>query len=515
MSSTCTYKTPDGEGVCGRSVDVSDKCLFHLPESSTHKLSADKYFKELKKLVEKKDTSWAGFIFPNSFKLYDLTFKSDVDLRWSRFQVVTINNINFHKNFDMSHSSVNGKFHISSTVFEKQANFYDSTFLYEMEVNADFIGGMAGFHGCNFHGRASFRGTIAGTGTFHKSIFHEAVEFRGGRDITITVNAASMSIASGTATISSLNKDVVKDNIFQRTIKCLVKLKSNIRLTSKNMHEGLNKIDVSTYINIKKWLGKQIRRFIHVNDGTVKINWLFESVIQMTEVEFRRPENTKFMDVDMSAVNLVGTDMQSVHFYNVKFYQSALNRNGLHDDVADKNIFNYSDRKYILPRIESEYRNIRVAMENNRNYSTASDFYVGEMEMKRKQMFFPQRYLFSLAAFYQALSNYGASPFRAVRMFLWIVILHSSLTMAFVIEPNLENLSKYNFSSEYPAWNEPLKTSMVYIVNSLKILTLQRGDAVLSSKLFEGHLIDAIFRILGPLQLTLIAFATRVRIKRH
>ena len=72
-----------------------------------------------------------------------------------------------------------------------------------------------------------------------------------------------------------------------------------------------------------------------------------------------------------------------------------------------------------------------------------------------------------------------------------------------------------NISSLYPLIEYPAQTISVYIMNSFKILTLQRGDAILDAYHFSGDVIDTIFRVLGPIQIALIALEIRVKIKRH
>lgn len=279
-------------------------------------------------------------------------------------------------------------------------------------------------------------------------------------------------------------------------------------------HRSINTVSF-VYKSTKDWLYKQQRRFFRVKDNSVITRWLFDSETVMTEVEFRRPESTKFIGVDMSKVSLTGTDVSGVHFYDVKFFQPALKRQGLYDEILLLNNPDFNYRSYMLPRVESEYRNVRVALENNKNFSAATDFYVGEMEMRRLQMLFPRRYLFSIEAIYHALSNFGASPVRAIRIFIWLVLLHALLTMAFAIDPNEAYNKVLDEKVLNPLVNNTFNTLIIYFVNSFQILTLQRGDIILDLGSFSNHIIDTVFRVLGPIQVALIVLAMRVKIKRH
>jgi|TARA_R110002153_G_scaffold234091_8_gene387529 hypothetical protein len=40
----------------------------------------------------------------------------------------------------------------------------------------------------------------------------------------------------------------------------------------------------------------------------------------------------------------------------------------------------------MLPGIENTYRNIRYSLEENKDFGLANDFFVGEMEAKRRQL---------------------------------------------------------------------------------------------------------------------------------
>lgn len=511
MDEGCNYTTPDGEYECKRQKASGSLCVFHLGLDDRKKPSAGDYFNQLKELVDNKDTRWAGFIFPENSKLYDLVLETPVDLRWSKFESLTINNIQCYEKFDMRHSVVNGRLHVSKANFDKDADFYGSSFNNDIDINARY-GGRAGFHGCDFFGRASFLGKFSGGGTFHMTRFHEAATFRGGLGRIISPEPATFTITTGNPflIISNAKGDVLSriKNYFNKGRRKVISGASHIRKYAKSSIASIR-------IKSKNHLKQVKRRLSPLSDNSVDLNMLFDSEIQMIEVEFRRPGSTRFMGVDMSRVSLVGTDMKGVHFYDVKFYQPALKRQGLWDEVSLLNSQDYSYRYYMWPRIESEYRNLRVALESNKDFSTATDFYVGEMDIRRRQMGVFRRYLLSIEALYHALSNYGASPFTAIRIFSYLVVMHALITMMYVVDPSTAIKEVLNVDSEFPLIEHTCQLLTIYLVNSLKVLTFQRGDVVLELTSFSGHVVDAIFRIFGPVQLALIALAIRVKIKRH
>ena len=70
-----------------------------------------------------------------------------------------------------------------------------------------------------------------------------------------------------------------------------------------------------------------------------------------------------------------------------------------------------------------------MALEENKSFGAASDFYIGEMEALRKQLGFFQRHLFSVAALYCLVSNYGTSVATSLRMLLYLYLLHLGLSL--------------------------------------------------------------------------------------
>lgn len=244
---------------------------------------------------------------------------------------------------------------------------------------------------------------------------------------------------------------------------------------------------------------------------SIKVRRLFNKKVGMQDVDFRRPDRVKFVGTDMSWLLLVGTDLKGVHLYDTTWFQPILKRNGLFDEVYALTTTDKDYRNYILPRIESGYRNVRVALEENKDYSFASDFYIGEIEIRRKRKHIIKRHFFSIEAFYNALSLYGTSPLRATRMFLWFFLLH--FLISFFLQQTFSKQFIFDFHS-FESLKLVLNQILTFCNNSLKILTLQRFGNFAEVGLSQS-LIDTIFRIIGPLQIALLVMAMRNKIKRN
>ena len=247
------------------------------------------------------------------------------------------------------------------------------------------------------------------------------------------------------------------------------------------------------------------------NPQSTKVRRLFSSEVHMQDVDFRRPNRVKFIGVDLNNAHVVGTDMRGVHLYDVNFYQPSLKRQGIFDEIHLNNSSDLEYKNYINPRIEEGYRNIRVALEENKNYQSATDFYIGEMEIRRKRSSFLKKEFFSIAACYRALSFYGSSPVRSTRLFVWFLLLH--LVSSIYITSNIiteDTVMLFQFGTLSSLFESFFK----YTINSLRVLTLWRGTPLVGEGIWYSTL-DSMFRIIGPLQLALIAMSMRTTIKRH
>ncbi|MEQ1546008.1 hypothetical protein [Methyloglobulus sp.] len=123
------------------------------------------------------------------------------------------------------------------------------------------------------------------------------------------------------------------------------------------------------------------------------------------------------------------------------------------------------------------------------------------MEALRNQLPFVKRHFFSVAALYRFVSYYGTSVGTALRIMFWLFLLHLVLTLS--IQPPETDAQWVCY-----ILNVPLRT--------VKILSLQSVDYGNQDTVpIEQRWIDAIFRILSPIQVTMLALAFRSRIKRN
>lgn len=181
----------------------------------------------------------------------------------------------------------------------------------------------------------------------------------------------------------------------------------------------------------------------------------------------------------------------------MNWHQPQLCRDGLWEDVSTRRLGNIIWRYNMMPSIEEAYRNIRVALESNKNFDSASDFYIGEREMNRLHMHPLRAHLLSIDAWYNALSQYGTNPGRALRFLMWLVLFHL-FTTALLMD------------SSSPLFI----VSQSNLTHTLQVVTLQKiiGTEFNTDSVI---LLDVIFRAIAPIILALTALSFRSRIKRH
>jgi uncharacterized protein YjbI with pentapeptide repeats len=458
----CKYSSPyQPAKLCGRyTAAISDLCEFHESNTSPSKLPVHEFFKKLiNEYHATRQGDWRGFEFPSGIKFENLKVDYAIDLRGAKFGDITFENVHFKNVVDFSHCKFDGTVMVIA-IFDADANFNE----------------------CKFESRTSFSGSFNDHASFNGSMFNDAVTFSGGRDISVVIN--DLVRITDTADVSKQGGDKVENISF--------KLSRLIRSSLRSI--------------VKKWQPiKKINEVRIRKDGkTTKIRRLFNAIVHMENVYFLRPERVKFMGVDLFRAHLIGTDMRGVHFYDVGWYQEELGRKGLQDEVLVKNSWDKNDRNYLYPRVEAEYRNIRVALEDNKDYSSATDFYVGEMETRRQRMGFFRKYLFSVEAGYRHLSIYGSSIWRAVSILAILIVLHTFLTCLLLANCDPNKISKMQATDSF--WS--------VLTNSLKILTLQRSGPFIEIGGWQTSL-DAVFQIIGPIQIALVVLAMRARIKRH
>jgi hypothetical protein len=251
-------------------------------------------------------------------------------------------------------------------------------------------------------------------------------------------------------------------------------------------------------MNFKAASNRVWRRYRRSNpdDQTLLV---FGSEVQFTGINFVSPSLVSFSDVNLSRAYLQGTNLRGARFLNVVWWQEQLGRNGLYDEIFIAHSGDGAFRWRNLPILEETYRNLRVALEESKSYAAAADFYVGEMETHRARLGFWRGNFFSVPAWYRVLTKYGTGVGRGMLIIALLVLFHAVGTGL------IQHFSVEQLWSQGPE----------LVLRSVQLATLQHDDSSVVNFNFLQRSSDTAFRIMSAIQIALLIFAFRTRIKRH
>jgi len=224
---------------------------------------------------------------------------------------------------------------------------------------------------------------------------------------------------------------------------------------------------------------------------------LFSGETHLDGIDFRRAGRTRFEKVDFSKAFVRDTDFRGVTLHDIT-WATINGRRAIYDEVWDRET--EARHAPMLPKLEAAYRTIRVCIEESKDFNTASDFYFGEMQARRKQMTPLRRHVVSVEALYWLLSGYGCRPARAFGVLLLLVGLHALITGALL----------YGAGFHLP---DPELTAKA-LNRTLILLLPLRGNGGITPLGGWWFLLDFVFGVCAVIQTALFVLALRGRIKR-
>lgn len=534
MTSKCAYNLGNGE-TCKHPVEADSLnnqgfCIFHQNIRTAD--SQKRFWWRLKRLDLKDDGDWRGFNFPGPIDFEKVHCKSSLTLKNAKLHSVKISQGVFEKTVDLTGSGVQNlelqtcKFEDSLTLkgvtfgFFKAASIEVQGALIASESKFDgefFISGvikkLANFNRCHFSGKATFIQT-------------KTITIKGATAISFSIAGGSLAITVNPGPDSTLWKKVLYR---YRNYKAIIK--SKVRNYAQKTWGKLKELKRRVHGNIRNKVNSYRIRFPYRRENVV-VYVLFDGRAMLDEMSFTEPKKVTFNGVRLSEASFSKTDLRGVNFIGNDWSQKKLGRNGLYEEVVYNQNNDYYGKREMLPGIENTYRNIRYSLEESKDFGLANDFFVGEMEAKRRQLKWWRRWLLSVPAIYRAFSNYGTSP---ARVFLWLVIftvLHAYMiwdysiykSEVFVVFNHIDT-SKVGVMSPVKSF-EVLTDSLSFNIETVRglltyaiqTLTLQKDKVEIFGKLPESspvYLINTLYGVLGPIIIALFAVSVRTRIKRN
>lgn len=489
----CFYRTFDGKH-CDRPVcDGGNFCSLHFGSDrklGDEEVDNDRFERDFATLVSSSNGDWQGFVFPRGVT-FPKHFDFPINARGCRFSAL-----------DLSHVVFKGSVDFTGAVFEGSTSFRSVEF-----------GDTVTFNGCQFYGAANFlqvlckrttsfyRATFTersilkinfrGSANFNETIFRDGVSFSGWRNVTVSADCVFQFSGGGFAAVSSIGRKPTFDErcrmVFYATKAWLIAKEKQVRRQVNDLSKEMK----TRYRSFQRQFAK--------TDSSAEISRMFETDGQLQDVVFLRPDQTIFSQVDLSHVYLRGTNLRGARFLGVNWWQEKLGRNGLYDELFIRLSKDGPFRHQELPVLEETCRNARVALEENRSFNAASDFYLGELEAARAQLGFLKRHLFSVNALYRTVSRYGTSVEAALGVLVLLYLLHFVLTVAIQYDGAVLSVEGVSMAA----------------LRSFTVLMQQTPDSLGPSEPLSQRWIDVFFRVLGLAQVAMVALAFRSRIKRH
>lgn len=492
---SCAFHDSDGVRCKRNAYPGSSLCIFHfrsdvpIGEPVGPVLGFQAAFDQL---IAASDGHWRGFAFPSGTHWPD-NIKFAVDARQSRFGRLEINRTEFSDAVDFSDSS------FDDGVIFRSAEFVGVTRFDRCRFNGatDFLNvkfsKAASFYRAEFGANTVIRASFGQRATFNEAIFRDAVTFSGWRNVSLTVGGV---VATSSAVAVTINAGGTRKVGKAEPLRAAaVLIRSSIVGIYRSLHRYLRDAAHGVRERIKAY-----RRRLARTDVASQQFRVFEKEGDLENVIFMKPEQTLFSGVDLSTVYLRGTNLRGVRLQGVRWWQPALRRNGLRDELLIAKSADGAFRFENLPVLEDLCRNVRVALEESRSFEVASDFYVAELEARRAALPLFRRHLLSIPAAYWAVSRYGTSVATAARMLLWLMILHAAVTVVLAVQ---------SFGAD---WMTVLADA---VRRSVQVLVFQVSSFHWDTDARGQFWADALLRVAGLIQITMLVLAFRSRIKRH
>lgn len=236
-----------------------------------------------------------------------------------------------------------------------------------------------------------------------------------------------------------------------------------------------------------------------------------------------------FDRVNLGKATFINTDMERISFRSVSWFSPRKTwprrLRGLWDEFRPQN----SERDF--ERIAENYRQLVLNYESKRDYDTAEDFHVGEMEVRRKaaaadakrRWWRKASWRLNSYQLYRFSNNYGTSYWQGLLILLIILGIFSASMLLAGFRANKESVAGPSAVIEYNVWpdanhravstREWLADYKEAVLFSLSIITFQR-ERFYEPFGWESRLILFVGVMMMTSQLAMVVLAIRRRFKR-
>lgn len=503
----CKFEFPDG-GFCNR-VSKKGCCFFHKHKNPNSRA----FLNRINRLIAVKDGDWRGFSFPNVKLVEKIKFDFEINLSWATLGSIHLDDVVFEKKIFAKSAVFSGSVRIHNGFFEF-VGFEGCCFEDDFQFTSVTVNGYFNLPKSVFKKRFELRGRLCEQANFNEAHFLSATTFSFHRPVKMSVNCNE-------STSSSTKANVLLSTSRKGNLSATFAYLKEIFFISEKI---INKrfLTLKAYLNAKGENARarlvKVRKKFKYEEIGVDESPLFEKVVTFNNVVFDKPKMVLFNHVDLRNASFSSTDLKGVLFVGCNWFQTKLGRNGVREEVS-LDSKDYHSRRLFLPIVESTSRSVRSALEESKDFALANDFFIGEMEAKRKQMSFFKRNFFSLLAWYNAISKYGTSPTRCLLFILVVAFVHSLLIFS-SLEISICGLVYRNLVGySNLGWISLVQESAVLfgksLVNSLQVMTLQKERMFTLNEVPAWiNFANFLASLVGPVLTLFLGLSVRTRIKR-
>lgn len=499
----CNAKHPrTNEPICTRDIwDENEKlCIFHCKEKPVEEFRK-LFLDELNRVnasdsIKEFDGRW--FIFPPNIKLEEISFDKPVNFQYAQFGDEAL--------FWETKFGNGADFGVAK--FGDGANFWTPKFGDGVDFTVAKFGDRAHFGIAQFGDNANFESTQFGDGAlFVGAQFGDGADFEGTK---FGDRASFWSAKFG-----------------NRASFVAAKFGDGARFGFAQFGDGVDFMDAQ--------FGHQLN-FIYArfNGETNFKNIKFEErnsnyVHNFTNVIFERPNKVVIENVDLNSFAFVKTNVQEINFLDCDWPEIG-NRLAVFDEIyySKKNTDDKILKKATLGEIEQLYLRLQANFENNKRYAEAGDFYIGAMEMRRKQIAeksgrirkWLRQNIFSLIACYRLVSLYGERYTRSLIWMLAVLLLFPIFYLLAGFDYPETNPPSTNTTYENVNYDISFKLNTSQLTRdfsralfiSLHAFTFQRNAAFRLST--ASQVVSIIESVLSAILIALFLLAIRRRFRR-
>jgi uncharacterized protein YjbI with pentapeptide repeats len=241
--------------------------------------------------------------------------------------------------------------------------------------------------------------------------------------------------------------------------------------------------------------------------------------VDFRHVEFLHPEKVRFRKVDLSKFRFSRTDLRKVEFIDVEWYRKSKKKgiNKIYDEIKTEP----GMKKFDYSLIAQTYKRLRANYEENLYYAEAGDFFIGEMDMRRKGEKNIINKIF--LCLYKFFSHYGESFRRPLGLMALLLLTFPLLYMIAGIAPSekmsgdgIQRLINYewdfcfkNMKLSSEMWDD-YKSCLLYSISAMSLVR----EKPFYPSYFSGYALTILEYILMVVFISFFILALRRRFRR-